>query len=257
MQTGHIFVEDALGDYQPTTEWNYANETRNLSLAGLLTTERLGLQREVLEIYQGLLFMPQGYDKNISFDSTRWAPLQYTFIAGTGIVDGEYFAIERYTVSADYGQDLGTDLSLDFSDPNTQYKFGGITVGRGAVQDVFFEDTQTIQINNSRTTKASRGKIKVITMEAAGDSSLTVEDHIILAIWSGGNGTYTLNLPSLTEDIYGQQYEIIINEDFTGATQVDITPADGDTVRGETTYTISGADGDTRFWLRATAEGWY
>lgn len=257
LQTGHIFVEDALGDYQPTTEWNYANETRNLSLAGLLTTERLGLQREVLEIYQGQIFMPQGYDKNISFESTRWAPLQYTFIAGSGIVDGEYFAIERYTVSADYGQDLGSDLSLDFSDPNTQYKMGGITIGLGAVQDVFFDDNQTIQINNSRTEKASRGKITVITMEAAGDSSLTVEDHIILAIWSGGNGTYTLNLPSLTDDIYGQQYEIIINEDFTGATQIDVTPADGDTVRGETTYTISGADGNTRFWLRATAEGWY
>ena len=257
VQTGHIFVKDSLGEFQPASTWDYANESKSLTLAGLLTTERLGLQKEVIETYQGELFMPQGYDKNISFDSIRWVPLQYSFIAGSGIVNAEYFAINRYTVSEDYNDDFARDDSLDFSDQFGFFKLGNITIGQGEVSDIYFEENQTLSLNNSRTTKASRGNIKVITMAAAGDSSLTVEDHIILAIWSGGNGTYTLNLPSLTDDIYGQQYEIIINEDFTGSTQVDITPADGDTVRGETTYTISGADGNTRFWLRATAEGWY
>lgn len=256
LQSGHIFIEDAVGDYQPTTEWNYANESRDLSLAGLLTTERLGLQRSVIQRYNGRLFMPQGYDKNISFDSIRWMPLQYTFIAGPGIVNAEYVEIERFTVSEDYDQDLGADFENDLSDDDKQYKFGGITIGRGQVQDTYYDTDQILEINNHRTEQASRGNLVEVEMDPGSSDTLTSSAHIVFAKWSGGAGTFELTLPAIDTEIIGQQIEIVMDENFTASTEISVLPSGSDTIKGESSEIIAGG-GDTHFFYRATSTGWY
>ena len=154
-------------------------------------------------------------------------------------------------------------INVNTLDGNGSPKFGkanffaDVLINQNRVGDAVFGDDETGLLNNTRTEKASRGIVRVIEMSAAGSSSLTVEDHVILAMWIGATGTYILNLPSLSTSIDGQQYEIIIDENFVTETNIELTPADGDLIRGETEEIVNGSGSNTRFFLRATTEGWY
>lgn len=262
ISTGNILPFDGT-NIQRGGNWGRANDTADKVLGNLLVSERLRIQSEVLELYDGVIQYPDGYAYAINFDSKRYLPLNYTFTARSCEVSGRWFLIGRdAVVNPDLG--LGTGLiNVNTLEGNGSPKFGksnffgDLIVNKNRVGDSVYSDEETNQLNNHRTEKASRGNLRAIEVSASGTSDLSIEDHIILAVWVGGNGTYTLNLPSLDSVIYGQQYEIIINEDFTGSTNIEITPAGSDTVRGETSYVINGSDGNTRFWLRATSDGWY
>lgn len=258
LQSGHILIEDSGSNIIASTSWDYGNETKNLSFAGLLITERLGLQQDVTQKYDGDVMMPKGYDIAISFDNVRYIPLTYSFDAGSGIARADYYALSRFTVSSTVGQDLGEQPDLnDFSDGDKFFKVGGINIGQNQVEDTFYAEEQTTALNNSRTLKAVRNGLKELDVAASGSATLVETDHVVLLKWSGAAGSYTLNLPTITSNMTGQVYEFIIDENFTGSTEVALTPGGSDTINGESTYDIVGGTDIRHFFFRATSVGWY
>ena len=135
--------------------------------------------------------------------------------------------------------------------------FGDNLFNKNRVGDAIFNDSETDLLNNTRTEKASRGKVLIVEMEASDSLTLTSNDHIILAKWLGTAGTFTLELPGIEAAIYGQQFEIMLNENFTASTNIDLTPNGTDTIEGESSLIINATGGITRFFLRATSDGWY
>jgi len=256
LQTGHVFTKEG-GSFQAGAFWNYANQTDQISLATMLCRERLGLQREVTQVYSARLFMPNGYAAAIDFDSTRWIPINFNFTAGSGIVNANYFSIERFEVSETVEQNLGLTNAQSINDEFGSFKFGKVLIEGNRVQDVFFEDDQTIMSNNLLTDKATRNPVREVIMQAGGNATLNADAHVVLAQWSGGNGTFQLTLPEIATEVVGQQLEIVLDENFTGSTEIQLLPQGGDTIRGEADLTISGSGNTTRFFIRATNSGWY
>jgi len=215
------------------------------------------LQREVTQVYSARLFMPNGYAAAIDFDSTRWIPINFNFTAGSGIVNANYFSIERFEVSETVEQNLGLTNAQSINDEFGSFKFGKVLIEGNRVQDVFFEDDQTIMSNNLLTDKATRNPVREVPMQAGENATLNADAHVVLAQWSGGNGTFQLTLPEIATEVVGQQLEIVLDENFTGSTEIQLLPQGGDTIRGEADLTISGSGNTTRFFIRATNSGWY
>ena len=256
LQTGHVFTKEG-GSFQAGAFWNYANQTDQISLATMLCRERLGLQREVTQVYSARLFMPNGYAAAIDFDSTRWIPINFNFTAGSGIVNANYFSIERFEVSETVEQNLGLTNAQSINDEFGNFKFGKVLIEGNRVQDVFFEDDQTIMSNNLLTDKATRNPVREVEMASGENATLDADAHVVLAKWIGGNGTFQLTLPEIATEVVGQQLEIVLDENFTGSTEIQLLPQGGDTIRGEADLTISGSGNTTRFFIRATNSGWY
>lgn len=93
-------------------------------------------------------------------------------------------------------------------------------------------------------------------MDPGSSDTLDSSAHVVFAKWSGGDGTFELTFPEIDDSIIGQQIEIVMDENFTASTEIDILPSGSDTIKGESSESINGGT-DTRFFYRATSTGWY
>ena len=260
--TGNILPFDG-ANIQRGGNWARGNGTADKTLGNILVSERLRIQSDVLEMYDGEIQNSSGYAYAITFNGKRYLPLNYSFNAGSCVVTGRWFLIGRdAVVDPDFGGGQNF-INVNTADGNGAPKFGkGNFFGdnlfnKNRVGDAIFNDSETDLLNNTRTEKASRGKVLIVEMEASDSLTLTSNDHIILAKWLGTAGTFTLELPGIEAAIYGQQFEIMLNENFTASTNIDLTPNGTDTIEGESSLIINATGGITRFFLRATSDGWY
>lgn len=239
--------------------WRRANESTNINLGGLLVSERIRLQTDVLEVYDGLIQMPLGYAYSISFDSKRYLPLNYTFNAFKSEVNGRYFLIGR---DAAVSPDLNTG-DLFIRQPNRADIFGK-TATSGEIGRIVYAletfgfirhnstDGEAQTIAPAKMESGQRNNYTEITAENSSSDTLTTTDTIALLSWTGADGSFTLNIPDPL-DMDGARLEIILNSDFTGSREVVIRPASGN-IRGAATLTVS-SEGSLN--IRAVNGNWY
>ena len=240
--------------------WRRANDVTNISLGQLLVSERLRIQSDVLELYDAFLQMPFGFSKSISFDSKRYLPLNYEFLANSATVNARYFIINRDT-SINPDLTTGDDFIRfpDFGQTSGKNKKGGELGDIIYSGDIFGymrhnetdEEAQTIAPANMQ--KGQRNNYTTFDCSAAGSGSAADTDTVLFCTWTGGNGTYSIEIPDPT-DMDGARIEIILDDTFDSNKTVEISAASGN-VQGAASIELNGAL--TRQILRAIGENWW
>lgn len=256
--TGNILPFDGT-NIQRGGNWGRANETADKTLGSLLVSERLRIQAQVLEIYDGVIQYPNGYAYAVFFDSKRYLPLSYSFNAGRCEVEGRYFLIGRNAVVNPDFNDGNEFININLSDGNGSPKFGksnffgNILIDRNRVGDVIFDDTETKMLAKASLQAGQKNNYTLIDASPAGSGSIGADATVVKLSWAGADGTFTLEIPQAS-DMDGQRLEIILNGTFTTGKNVAITPIAGN-IQGLTSLEIN--DAYTRLILRAIDEEWY
>ena len=258
LSTGNILPFDGT-NIQRGGNWARANETADKTLGSILVSERLRIQSDVLEIYDGVIQNPSGYAYAITFNSKRYLPLNYSFNAGRCEVTGRWFLIGRdAVVNPDLG--VGTGLiNVNLADGNGSPKFGksnffgDILVNKNRVGDLIFDDTETQMLALTSMVSGQKNNYTLIDASNTGTGSIDIDATVIKATWSGVDGTYTLEIPDAA-DMDGQRLEVILDGTFDDNKNLVLSPAAGN-IRGATELEFNGAY--TRFILRAVDGEWY
>ena len=253
--TGNILSYDGT-DIQKAINWDRANGSSNLSLGGLLVSERLRIQSEVLKVYDGVIQYPNGFAFSVLFNSERYLPISYSFNAYKGEVNGRYFLIGRdglLTVDVDLGKGL---LKNSFSGNNNFNKgnFIGNVLNAGDVIGYHrYEASETLTLNLSHMTSGQKNNgVEVDASDGATDY-VSVTDTVVLLTWGGGNGSFTLELPSAAAMV-GQRLEIILDSTFDSGKSVVITPESG-LIRGESELML--VSPEVKLQLRSIGGQWH
>lgn len=245
VQTGAIWANatNTIGADQRISDWRYGDESSGLPLGALIARERLALQKKPLNIYDGNVQMPLGYDVTISFDNKRLVPLNLTFSAFDDISSGRYFVITRFESlgeQVEQNLDLPT-LTSPFDDFGGSVSLFGKTISQNQLGPFILAQDQAAAQIPMRTTAGRRDTIKTITAEAGQSAALTELDEVVYIVWSGANGTFALRLPALNGAISGIRLVIKLDDDFTGSQEVQLTPEAGQTINGEVNLNINGS----------------
>jgi hypothetical protein len=92
-----------------------------------------------------------------------------------------------------------------------------------------------------------------ITASAGGSSTYSADNNIVEIGWTGGNGTYVLNIPSATAIPY-RNIRFVTNSTFpNGASdKVQITAQSGETIDGAAFFEISKVYEGVSLWSNGT-----
>lgn len=93
-----------------------------------------------------------------------------------------------------------------------------------------------------------------ITASAGGSSTYSADNNIVEFSWTGGNGTYVLNIPTATGDNQYRNIRFVTNSSFpNGASQkVQITAQSGETIDGAAFFEISKQYEGVSLWSNGT-----
>lgn len=93
-----------------------------------------------------------------------------------------------------------------------------------------------------------------ITASAGGSSAYNADNNIVEIGWTGGNGTYTLFLPTATGDNQYRNIRFVTNSTFpNGASdKVEITALPGETIDGAQFFEISKVYEGVSIWSNGT-----
>ena len=254
--TGNILSYDGT-DIQKATNWDRGNGSSNLSLGGLLVSERLRIQSEVLKVYDGVIQYPNGFAYSVLFNSERYLPISYSFNAYKSEVNGRYFLIGRddsVTIDIDQGQGL-----LKNSFPNSINKFNkanflGNVLNAGEVIGYHeYLALSTSTLNLSYMTQGQKNNGREVDASAGATATLSITDTVVLLTWEGGNGTFTLELPA-ADTMNLQRLEIILDSTFDTNKIVEITPASG-LIRGASELEL--VSPEVKVQLRSIGDEWH
>lgn len=254
IQTGNIMV-DPTGARTSITEaisWDYANETADLAFGNLIAKERLALQDRVLELYDGDIQMPRGYDWTVSFEGKRFLPLDYKFNAFQATVSGRYFIVNRFTsniVITPTGTVLTPRIPINIG-PSFKNTINEVSTINGVALSP--QGFGTFKVNESGTTEANtpvtftqgqRATYVSIDASDGGAKTLNIRESVIHLTWTGESGTYAITLPD-GADIDGGVIEIILDGTFGAGKDVIISVTTG-SIRGSETLTLNTANSKT------------
>jgi len=262
-QTGHVMSFDSsTGQYSALPFWNYANESENYSLAALLAKERLQLQDQPLLIYNGDVNWYGDYATNIKFDSKVYMPQEVEYNAGKEIMSGSYYLMERLEGQQNPSGNLGPGIKisgLNTSNNFGNFKFGGINVGGGQVGDTFYQNDETVQVNNTRSLKGERVNVMEVPVGDGTMYSILPDNRFVVFSWLGGNGTAVILLPDYEPELEGMNLQLVLDESFTTEGNKTITLATnaGTTVRGAPEFTLKQKETREQIWFTLTPNGWY
>lgn len=93
-----------------------------------------------------------------------------------------------------------------------------------------------------------------ITASAGGSSTYSADNNIVEFSWTGGNGTYVLNIPTATGDNQYRNIRFVTNSTFpNGASdKVQITAQSGETIDGAAFFEISKQYEGVSLWSNGT-----
>ena len=235
IQSGHILI-DTGSFLLPTYEWSQGTNGEDLPLPMLMIQKRLAIQSEPIKKYDGSIIFNQGYGEGVAFDGVRWLWHDYTFDANSVIASGVLYEIGVYSTLGNPTEDPS------FSGIVSRQAFRQVPTGQEV--EAIIEKIEGIEsdgggghaIGNLRLTKEIYKATILIDASASGSSTLGTDVYWIKLSWSGGNGTYVLNMNALIE---GQEYKIYADSTITASTIVALTP-DTENINGSTEYNIDG-----------------
>jgi len=263
LDLGELRVSDSLGlqgsfyvyngsTWVPSTQWRRGNSGSYTSLLKLLTNELLALHKKPIERYSGTIVGPYPFGIRYSFESAFWLPMQGSYNANMDEWSSEWFKVQKdlsniaidTPVGSGGGADFvarvsgqqGTDEVINGVDitVTTSEVTGNQTIG-GTLGVTGNSTLATTSVGEFTTTDRVNVTINEVTGNPGGSESISARDHFNFISYSGGNGSYTLNLPAAEDGLimrFKTDDTVLANKTIT------LTPQSGERIDAESTYSM-------------------
>ena len=263
LDLGELRVSDSLGlqgsfyvydgsTWVPSTQWRRGNSGGYTSLLKLLTNELLSLHKKPIERYSGTIVGPYPFGVRYSFDSAFWLPMQGTYNANMDEWSSEWFKVQKdlsnITVNSPVGSGGGADFVARVSGQQgtdevingvditvtTSEVTGNQTIG-GTLGVTGNSTLATTSVGEFTTTSRVNVTINEVTGNPGGSETLSATNHFNFVSYEGGNGSYTINLPSAEDGVI-----LRFKTDDTIAANKTITlaPQSGERIDAEASYSM-------------------
>jgi len=246
--------------WTPSTGWREGNSGSYVDIAKLVTQNVLGLQTAVVKRFEGTTIQGHNFKDRLTFDTFKWIQLRGEYNANTDEYNGEWFAIAKNTALADITANPvdGSDLTAgDITDHSGAYihasngVLGGMILNDGTNSLGPFEETATggeingsLSVTGTSTLQATsvqefttNDRVNVTINDVAatpgGSETLSLSNHFNFINYSGGNGTYTINLPA-SED--GVILRFKTNDTIVANKTLTLQPQSGERIDAESSY---------------------
>jgi len=211
-----------------STQWRRGNSGSYQSLLKLLTSEVLSLHHQPVEIYNGTIVGPFEFGRRYVFDSADWLIMGGTFNANMDEWSAEWFAIDSDDSDIAADTPVGTGGGSDFQ--------ARVSSQQGTDEIIIADIVNTTQANVEGTLSTNGGvttAVNAVAATPAGSEEISASNYMNFISYSGGTGTYTLNLPAASDGVllrFKTDDTIVANKTVT-------LSADGsETIDGEITY---------------------
>jgi hypothetical protein len=234
----------------PYGGWRRGNSGSYQDIQRLVCEEFLKLMNTPVNKYQGRIFSDHDFRQRLTFDGRKWIQLGGTFNANLDEWSGEWFVIERATITPTF-DDVNIDTGLnDFSNVNGNtgnVSFDGIestdvntntlgvtentTIG-GKLGVTGLSTLNETSVGNFTTTGSVSVAINDVDASSGGSENQSLANHTNFINYSGDeNGTYTINLPSAVD---GALLRFKTDSSISANKKAQLTPQTGETIDGST-----------------------
>jgi len=265
---GSFYVYDG-SNWVASTQWRRGNTGSYTSLLKLLTNEVLSLHKKPIERYSGTIVGPYSFGIRYEFDGSYWLPMQGSYNANLDEWSSEWFKIAKDATDITVDNPVGTGGGADFvarisSQQGTDEIINAVTVNTttsavtgnqtiGGTLGVTGNSTlATTSVGEFTTTDRVNVTLNEITGNPGGSETISATDHFNFISYSGGNGNYTINLPSAETGVimrFKTDDTIVANKTIT------LTPQSGERIDAEASYIMDRSyDGIT---LLGKDSNWY
>jgi hypothetical protein len=168
-----------------------------------------------------------------SIETNSWLTVEgLSTFNGNVLVDGEYLEIQ---------------CPIKDSSANLPSSAGQILVGNGSGNVTWTDSTSIVSGAIAKLIPFQ------VTASAGGSSTYSANNNIVEIGWTGGNGTYVLNIPSASAIPY-RNIRFVTNSTFpNGASdKVQITAQSGETIDGAAFFEISKQYEGVSLWSNGT-----
>ena len=249
----------------PYTNWREGNSGSYVEIQKLVCKELLKLMNNPVEKYAGAMFSVHDFKERLKFDQKIWIQLGGTFNANRDEWDGEWFVIEKASITPTFDDaafptdnvgfgnvnSLSGGVSFDGIDAvnvdtnvldvttsaniGTDLDVGGNTGLTGSLSVTGGSTLQSTSVGAFTTTQQVSVTINNITGTPGGSETLTLNDHFNFISYSGGNGTYTITLPNADSGVIMR----FKTDDTVEANKtITLSPQSGQRIDAESTYAM-------------------
>jgi len=263
LDLGELRVSDSLGlqgsfyvyngsNWVASTQWRRGNTGSYTSLLKLLTNEVLSLHKKPIERYSGTIVGPYSFGIRYEFDGSYWLPMQGSYNANLDEWSSEWFKIAKDGTDITVDNPVGTGGGADFvarvsSQQGTDEVINGVditvttsevtgnqTIG-GTLGVTGNSTLATTSVGEFTTTDRVNVTLNEVTGNPGGSESISARDHFNFISYSGGNGTYTINLPAAEDGLimrFKTDDTVLANKTIT------LQPQSGERIDAESTYSM-------------------
>lgn len=246
--------------YVPSTGWRLNDSGTYVDIGDMVCQQILGLQSNVVTRFEGKLINSDAAIHNrFVFDSVNWLPMRGTFVANFDEFDVEVFKISKVLT------DITIETPVDTTDDPVMSVSGNsgvwVNIGSGTIAEmvVDIENNRIGYFGQTSTGGEVNGTLDVVgaavfesfavaqagqavsvvnvAMTAGNSTTLTSSHYLIIATFSGSDGTYTFNLPD-----HGELEGRVFKFNFTNASagqNVTINANGSDTIDGAGSISIT------------------
>ena len=255
----------------PYSNWREGNSGSYVEIQKLVCQELLKLMDAPIEKYLGGMYSIHDFNERLEFDGREWIQLGGTFSANMDQWDGEWFAIAKAAITPTFDDDIFVNTDVDFGNVNgstgnvsfdgidavnldtnildvtTTANIGGnIDVGGdgdfsgrmdigGALEVVGSSTLSATSVKEFTTTERVNVTLNEVTGNPGGSETISLRDHFNFISYSGGTGTYTINLPA-SED--GVIMRFKTDDTIAANKTITLQPQSGERIDAEATYSM-------------------
>ena len=202
----------------PSSNWRRGNSGGYQSLLKLLTNEILSIHKKPIERYSGTIVGPYPFAVRYSFDSAYWLPMSGSYNANIDEWSSEWFKVQKDLTNITVNTPVGTGGASDFLGrvsgqqgtdetinavkvtTTTSAVTGNETVG-GTLGVTGISTLAATSVGQFTTTSSVSVSVNSIVGSPGGSETLTNAKHFNFLSYSGGTGTYTIQLPPAEDGI--------------------------------------------------------